>query len=101
MAWITLSTEDIRSRLAAAELSALSSAALAEGQSDPLPEVITQVVDQIRGSIAGNQQNTLGPSGTLPERLKSAALNIIRFELATRLPFSNESSPIKTSLKKP
>jgi hypothetical protein len=84
--WITLAEDDILTRLAAKELAAVKAAATAPGQPDPLPEAIAQVVREVRGYVAACPSNTLGPDGTIPDELALAALNRIRYELATRLP---------------
>lgn len=85
MAWLTISVDDVKTRLTGAELSAVQSAALAEGQTDPLPEIVGQVVDEMRGYMAAGGV-TLGESGTIPKKLLGASLAIIRYRLATRLP---------------
>jgi phage gp36-like protein len=85
MAWQSISTDDIKTRLAGAEVSALQTAALASGQTDPLPEVVAQVVDEVRGYVAAGGI-PLGAASTIPAKLLSAALAIVRFRLATRLP---------------
>lgn len=84
--WITLTEEDILTRLAGAELAAYRTAAKAVGQDDPLPEVLSAVTDEVRGYVAGCSANRLGDAGTLPGRLKSAALDLARYRLTTRLP---------------
>lgn len=85
--WLTLSALDVRTRLSGAELAALQSAALATGQSDPLPEIIAQVVAEVRGYIAGHRVNRLElNTATIPAALQSACLSIIRYRLITRLP---------------
>ena len=92
MAWISITTDDVKTRLAGAEVTALQSAALAAGQTDPLPEIIAQVVDEVRGYVAAAGA-TLGAAGTIPQKLLSAALAIIRYRICTRLPvksFLNE-----------
>ena len=86
MSWISITSSDVKVKLTGAELAALQSAALASGQSDPLPDIISQVSDEVRGYIAANRSNTLGAAGTIPQKLLSAALSIIRYRLATRLP---------------
>jgi hypothetical protein len=86
MAWISIEEADVQSRLAAAELSALKTVALADGQTSPLTDVIAHVVDEIRGYVAACAANTLGEGAVIPQKLLSAALAMIRFRLATRLP---------------
>lgn len=86
MAWITLSINDVKTRLAGAEVEALQEAALAVGQADPLPEIIRQAIIEVRGYVAACRENTLGAGDTIPEELKSAALDLIRHRVCTRLP---------------
>ncbi len=86
MSWITITEAYVQTKLAGAELIALKTSALASGQSDPVAEIITQVTNEIRGYVAANHENTLGAAGTIPEKLLSAAVAIIRFRSATRLP---------------
>jgi phage gp36-like protein len=86
MSWITITSTDVQTRLTGVELSALQKVALAPGQPDPLDDVISKVVDEVRGYIAANPKNTLGGADTVPQKLLSASLAIIRYRLATRLP---------------
>jgi hypothetical protein len=86
MSWIAITEDDVKTRLAGAELAAYKSAALAQGQANPLPEVIAQVVSEVRGYIAANQRNFLSLGELIPDKLLSATLAIIRYRLLTRLP---------------
>lgn len=86
MSWITLSVTDVKAKLAGAELTALQTAALASGQSDPVVEIIAEVTNEVRGYVAACARNTLGAGATIPDKLKSAALAMIRYRSATRLP---------------
>ena len=86
MAWISLSTEDVKPSLAGAELDALQTAALADGQADPVAAIITEVVNEIRGYIAACKANSLEEGIKIPEKLKSAAIAMIRYRSASRLP---------------
>jgi len=86
MSWITITTGDVQTRLTGPEMDAFRTAATAFGQVDPLPEIIAQVVDEIRGYIAACSENRLGAAGTIPPRLLATAINIIRYRYATRLP---------------
>lgn len=88
MAWIEISVDDVKTRFAGAELTALQQKALSLGQGDPVPVVIAEVVDQVRGYVAACSQNTLGAGATVPAKLKSAALAMVRFEALNRLGLS-------------
>lgn len=89
MPWITLAEADVLTKLAAPELAAMKTAALGAGQANPLPEVITQVVREVRGYVAACDRNRLGEGATIPDELLGAAISRIRFELATRLPVAS------------
>jgi hypothetical protein len=89
MSWQTLLTADVLSKLSGPELDALQTAALADGQKDPVPGIILTVTDEIRGYVAANPNNRLGASGTIPVKLVSAALAIIRHRICTRLPVAS------------
>ena len=84
MAWTTLTEDDVKTRLAGAELAAYTTVALANGQTSPLAPLIAQVVDEVRGYCA--VRNTLGEGSTIPAKLVSAAVDILRYRLTTRLP---------------
>ena len=88
MAWNIITTDDIKARLAGAELNALQTAALADGQVDPTPEIVAQAIDEVRGYVAAGGF-TLGAEGTIPGKLKGATLNLIRYRLCSRLPVAS------------
>lgn len=85
MSWITLTTDDLNRSLAGPEKAALRTVAV-EGADDPLETIIAEVINEVRGYVAGNRANTLGAGATIPDKLKSAALARIRFEAFSRLP---------------
>lgn len=86
MAWIVITEADVITKLSGPEKAAMNSAALQPLQIPPLPEVIEQVVKEIRGYVAACARNTLGDGLTIPDELLGTAITRIRFELATRLP---------------
>lgn len=86
MSWITPTLADTLATLSAPEKSALQTAVLATGQSDPLAETLAQVVQEVRGYVAACKGNTLdADTGTIPAELKPDALAIVRFRAANRL----------------
>ncbi|MDD2763483.1 MAG: hypothetical protein PHE83_05855 [Opitutaceae bacterium] len=89
MSWIALTETNVRTKLSGPELSALKTAALASGQTDPLPDIISQIVKEVRGYVAACARNKLGDGATIPDELEGAAISRIRFELATRLPIAS------------
>jgi len=86
MAWIPLTELEVQSRLTAAELTALKTAAIAGSQtaSAILAAAINTVIGEVRGYVA--KKNTLGEAGTIPDELEATALALIRRHLFTRLP---------------
>lgn len=84
MAWAEITESHVQTRLAGAELNALKTVALANGQANPLTEIIADAVNETRGYCAARY--TLGPDGTVPGKLVSATLAIIRYRFITRLP---------------
>lgn len=67
----------------------MTSAARAAGQAVRLPEIISQIVKEVRGYVGGCAANTLGDGDTIPDELLGAAISRIRFDLATALPVSS------------
>jgi hypothetical protein len=96
MSWITITEADVISKLSGPEIAAMKTAALQAAQTDPLPEVIDQVVKEIRGYVAACSENVLGDGVTIPEELLGAAINRIRYELATRLPVASLLTQART-----
>jgi phage gp36-like protein len=88
MAWVTLIVGDLKQRLAGAELESLQTAALADGQSDPVGETLAQVIDEVRGYIAAAGV-TLGVGSTVPSKLIVTTLNLARYRICSRLPVAS------------
>jgi hypothetical protein len=89
MSWVTLTEANVIAKLSGPELAAMKTAALGTAQANPLTEVISQVVLEIRGYVAACARNKLGDGATIPDELLGAAVSRCRFELATRLPVSS------------
>jgi phage gp36-like protein len=82
--WREVTENDVLGVLNALEHAGYQAAAIASGQ-NPMQDAITGVVNQCRGYIADNSQNTLAEGVTLPERVILSACHIVRVELLTRL----------------
>lgn len=85
MSWITLTEADALTVVNAPTLAAARTAATKAGQADPLPAVLTQVTDQVRGSVGASGRYALGEAGTLPAKLRSTALDLLAVRLLGRL----------------
>lgn len=84
MAWRAIVEDDILRRLSGAELEALRAAALSDGQADPIAGAISDVTELVRGYVAACASNTLGALATIPERLISAAVDILVVDISAR-----------------
>ena len=81
--WITISQGDVLASINNSELTAALNTALAAGQANPLDTLIADVTAEARGYV--RRRNTLGQSGTLPQELKNAAIDMIIYRAANRL----------------
>ena len=86
--YIAITTDDVKTRLAGPELVALQTAGLATSQADPLPEIIQQVVREVRGYVKACAKNagSMGAGATIPDELLGSALAMIRWKMISRLP---------------
>lgn len=80
--WQAITAADVMTRLSGKEVEGFRNASLGPGEADPLATTIAAVVNRIRGAIAANPRNTLGPEGQIPKCLLDAALDM----LAVRVP---------------
>ncbi|WP_221029905.1 hypothetical protein [Actomonas aquatica] len=84
--WIPLTVAQLDTAKAAALVDALQTAALADGQADPLPEIIGNVVARIRMEIAAGGRTVLAAdTTTIPPSLKSLGLRMVLREGQSRL----------------
>lgn len=83
-AWITLSEDDVRTEINGQELEAWRNAAKYGSEADPVAGILTSVTNFVRGFIARNPDNKLGPAGTLPECLKEVALPLVTVRIMKR-----------------
>ena len=81
--WITISQNDVLASINNSELTAAINTALASGQDNPLDTLLPDVTAEVRGYV--RRRNTLGATGTLPQELKNAAIDIIIYRAANRL----------------
>lgn len=94
MSWRALTAGDIQTQISGDELDKLQTAALASGQTDPLPGIISQVTDEVRGYVG--QSNPLGAGATLPPQVLSAAISIVRWRIAGRLSIGGNAALFQT-----
>ena len=88
MAWITLTDKDAASRFAIYEWEAMTATARDAGVGDVIQRSLDRITAKIRMYVRSCHQNTLGPDGTIPNELHSAATALLMEDIATNLPAS-------------
>lgn len=84
--WTTLQISDLNDYLAANQVQALQTIALANDQGNPINEIIDDITARIRAEISGNHNNILSTNKTeIPYELKSCACYLILEAAQTRL----------------
>lgn len=94
MSWITLTEADALTVVNAKLLAAARTKALADGQADPLTDTIQQVVDRVRGAVGASGRYVLGTGETIPQKLKSTALDILAVRMLSRLDIEPEKGKL-------
>ncbi|MCF7788618.1 MAG: hypothetical protein K9N47_21020 [Prosthecobacter sp.] len=89
MSWISITSDDLNDTKLAPLMSALSTAALAEGQADPLPGYITTACNHIRRKVAACRTNRVDADATkIPESLKEIACRMVVRAAKDRLEYA-------------
>lgn len=77
-AWVTVDATDLDTYLTGLKTDALRTAALAEGQTDPFPEAMADVVNRMRNKIKSRLNNRVSATAnSIPPELKTAACWLI------------------------
>jgi hypothetical protein len=98
--WIILTAAMLQSRISAPEYNALTSAVIASGQSDPIPQLLSDVTERIRMAIRSGGE-TLGAVNTIPASLRRSALAIAKHDLFSRVSaLRNIAETAKTDAEK-
>ena len=84
--WRVPTENDLETVLTGPEIAAVKTAALEVGSGNPVPATLENVVDEVRGYIAGCSRNRLGAAGTLPTQLIAVAMTVVRERLLNRFP---------------
>jgi phage gp36-like protein len=86
MSWTAITVSDLKDAKVSTLVDACSAAALGTGQTDPVPNIIANVIARIRAEIAGCASNSLdADTTTIPTDLKSLACRMIMREAMSRL----------------
>lgn len=83
--WIQIAVDDMNDVCVGAQMTALRSAALAEGQVDPFAKLMADRCAYIRNRIAGRVQLS-ATVASIPPELKTTALMLILEVMQTRIP---------------
>jgi len=83
MAWVTISADDIKSRLSSPEYDGVSTYDLADGQSDPVTAGIALALAEVRGYIKENERDS--DTTLVPPELKDTTIVIAVEKVAGRL----------------
>jgi hypothetical protein len=83
--WIIPVENDLLTSLSETELATYRATALAAGQADPVAPTLAQVVDLVRGYVGAYRPNTLGPDGTIPQKLLAPAIDLVAVRLPQRV----------------
>jgi hypothetical protein len=86
VAWAIITTADLNHYLVAAQVTALRTAALGAGQTDPFNEVMPTVTARIRSICSTNGRVISATANSVPPEVKDIACYLILEELQTRLP---------------
>ncbi len=85
MAWIIPIENDVLTVLSETELATYRAAALASGQAIRWRRRWRRWVDLVRGYVGAYRPNTLGPDGTIPQKLLAPALDLVAVRLPQRV----------------
>jgi hypothetical protein len=87
--WISFTEDDLKQAITGPELAAIQTAALATGQTDPVPGAVADAIQLVRGKIAACLFNYLGDQNygeIIPQELRNATLNLARYFACSRVP---------------
>ena len=84
MSWITPSVTDVTKGLSVLERTAYEEIVLADGATDPLPELLANAANDVRGYLAGAKY-AMGADGTIPAQTLAACVAIATVALCSQL----------------
>ena len=83
--WIEIEVKDLYTYLAVAQVDALRRASI--GESDPVIEIIRDIINNVRANIGSNKKNILSKrTNAVPPELKSVVCILILEHLQARIP---------------
>lgn len=86
MPWISITAEDLNAAKLAPLITALRTAALADGQGDPVDSITTGVISRVRRMIAACRTNQVdADTSKIPESLKELVCRLIIIAAKNRL----------------
>ncbi len=85
MNWIALTESHLLKQLSATEVDLIKTTLLADAQADPVPDTLNSVTAEARGYVAG-AGISLGPAGTIPDRIENHVISRAVVLLIDRVP---------------
>lgn len=82
-AWIILSETNLQAGMAGSEIESFKTAALADGQADPVAALLARITLHVRGRVAAGRWR-MGPAGTIPPTLERAAIALCVIDVMSR-----------------
>lgn len=88
MAWITLTTTQVREQLTDEEITAAEGAGEDDGiDNAKLDGILRKTINQVRGYVGACERNLpLGDAGDIPDECENAAVVLVRHSLAASVP---------------
>ncbi|MBN1671206.1 MAG: hypothetical protein JXR37_09250 [Kiritimatiellae bacterium] len=85
MSWLAITEELLKKHFSSTELETYRAAAVADGETDPIAQVISNITNRVRASVASCPQNVVdSDSTTIPDELLGAACDLIAWEIMKR-----------------
>jgi hypothetical protein len=103
MAWVTFDESKLKGGvgLTGPELNAVRTAALPDGVTDKLTEVLTTVIREVRGRVKACAKNSVvGEDGTIPDECLAAARARAVYELGMAIPGKQILTPQREDANK-
>lgn len=98
--WIVITVDDLDDYLVAAQMTALKSAALGSGQTNPFTRVMPDVASRIRAEIAASgKYQVSATANSIPPDLKTIACLMIIEAMQSRLPMLELSEDQRNLLR--
>lgn len=83
--WVTPTQQNVQAYVSAQEYQAFTGELLEMGQSDPVPQLMTDVVNKIRTAVRSGRRSNLGVCGSLPGGAMDLFAKLVKWPLFGRV----------------